>query len=74
MASSSTTSSAAVKLDPQPPYSSGTSTPMKPLSKQAWIMCGSILPASSIWRTSGASSSLAHWAVASRIIDSSSRR
>ena len=71
-ASSSTTSSVDVNVEPAPPYASSTSTPMKPCSKSPATISGRITPASSMLRTCGATSLAANRAAASRIISSSS--
>mmetsp|Transcript_5374 Transcript_5374/g.13758 ORF Transcript_5374/g.13758 Transcript_5374/m.13758 type:complete len:235 (-) Transcript_5374:455-1159(-) len=53
-ATSSTARHAAVKPSPTPPYSSGASIAMRPCSKQAETMSGSMAALSSICRTRGA--------------------
>mmetsp|Transcript_5375 Transcript_5375/g.13767 ORF Transcript_5375/g.13767 Transcript_5375/m.13767 type:complete len:286 (-) Transcript_5375:216-1073(-) len=58
-ATSSTARHAAVKPSPTPPYSSGASIAMRPCSKQAETMSGSMAALSSICRTRGARTSRA---------------
>src|SRR4051794_29455768 len=71
---SSTASVTIISEPSEPPYCSGTSIPMRPISKYCFTRAGSILPARSIACTRGFTSSAAKAATASRNAVSSSER
>lgn len=73
-ASSSMPTMAEVKFMPEPPNSSGISTPMRPCSNRRSTTSGSMASFSSISRTFGAMTSAANLATESFIRDSTSVR
>src|SRR2546423_13067688 len=73
-ASSSIPTMALVKFMPDPPYSSGISTPIRPCSNSCSTIVGSIFSASSISRTLGAMTSAANLDTDSAIMVSVSEK